>query len=105
MAGDPRLAHHQGNRCHVSSVFVLHSHAQSVPHSEALEGRGLINRIKTPDDGRRQLIQLSDQGRDLFDAMWERSAEIYKEIEDECGKELIEDVLDGLKRIQMALHT
>ena len=72
---------------------------------KALEARGLINRIKTPDDGRRQLIKLSDQGHDLFNAMWERSAEIYREIEDECGKDLIEDVLDRLKHIQIALHT
>ena len=71
---------------------------------KTLESDGVISRIKSDDDGRRQVIKLTAKGRKMFDEMSPRSAQIYAEIEQEVGREEIDAIVSKLRQLQSRLN-
>ena len=69
-----------------------------------LEADGLLQRIKDDDDGRRQRISMTDEGRKLFEEMSPKSADIYREIEADCGKSNIDELVKRLQSVRTALE-
>ena len=71
---------------------------------KSLENDGLIVRTKTESDGRRQAITLTQSGKALFDKMSPVSAAIYSEIEQACGLDSIDTLIENLNALQVNLE-
>lgn len=69
-----------------------------------LEGRSLLERRPHPDDQRRSLISLSDEGRELVASVAPKSEELYHRIEHGFGRERLERLLDELHELAALDH-
>ena len=70
---------------------------------KALTERGLIEKARDADDGRRVMLAIAPQGRDLLRRVTPDSARIYAELEDRYGKDRVEnlmDLLDALSQLK-----
>jgi homoprotocatechuate degradation regulator HpaR len=66
---------------------------------KSLKARGLIALRKDKKDGRRTLISITPNGRDLIEEIAPESAQIYREIEDTFGRRDMERLLDLLEAV------
>ena len=64
-----------------------------------LEGRNLVVRWTAPQDQRRSLIELSEEGVGLVEAVGPLSEAIYNTIEDEFGPERLDRLLTELHEL------
>lgn len=69
----------------------------------ALEERGFIHVRRDPQDGRRALIRLSDQGRDFIRLVSPEGVAIYAEIERIIGRARLDNLLNELEFLQEQL--
>lgn len=63
----------------------------------SLEERGLINRRKHEQDGRRTMLSITDKGIALIEAVAPESRNIYAELRERYGNERYEALLDFLE--------
>jgi len=54
--------------------------ARTSRHITELAARGLIRRVQDPDDGRRAAVDLTAQGRTLYDELFPQSARFNREV-------------------------
>lgn len=71
---------------------------------KSLETRGFLAVRRDPDDGRRQLIRLTDAGQAFLREVTPQSAEIYARIEAAIGKDRVQALLDELDHLVQALE-
>jgi homoprotocatechuate degradation regulator HpaR len=64
-----------------------------------LEGRGLINRARHKEDGRKQVAQLSPKGQEMIAAITPQSTAIYAEIEAEFGAAETHTLMQALREL------
>ncbi|NOX72322.1 MAG: homoprotocatechuate degradation operon regulator HpaR [Alphaproteobacteria bacterium] len=64
-----------------------------------LAGRGLIERARHAEDGRRQVASLTSLGRDLIAEITPQSAAIYATLEAEFGADEVHDLMQALRRL------
>ena len=72
---------------------------------KSLRARGFIALRKDPDDGRRTLISLHEDGATFLAAAAPESAAIYKEIETLAGPDRIKTLLDEIDSLITKLST
>lgn len=63
-----------------------------------LTERGLIERVED-SDARRRRVQITDEGRAKYDAMSQKAAGIYEDLEERFGSEKMETLLDLLNEL------
>ncbi|MFC7704683.1 MarR family winged helix-turn-helix transcriptional regulator [Plastorhodobacter daqingensis] len=63
----------------------------------ALEAEGLLMRAPSPEDGRAEILSLSDKGRNLFEELGQRALAHDRELRNMLGPDLAAR-LDGLLR-------
>jgi len=78
------------------SVILTPSLTRILAH---LEGRGLIARTRHPEDGRRQLTELTDQGRKMIEEITPESAAIYADLTAAFGPENTQGLMQALRRL------
>lgn len=65
---------------------------------KTLTERGLIERVED-SDARRRRVQITEDGRAKYDAMSQKAAGIYEDLEDRFGTEKMETLLDLLNEL------
>ena len=78
------------------SVILMPSLTRILGH---LEAGGLISRTRHEEDGRRQIAELTGDGRSLIDRIAPESAAIYATIEAELGPGEIHAMMERLRRL------
>ena len=71
---------------------------------KALESRGLVSSLPG-EDRRTKITTLTDQGRDLFSAMIKGTQVIHETLEELIGKADLEDLIQKLTQLRIALET
>jgi DNA-binding MarR family transcriptional regulator len=72
-------------------------------HLRGLEGKGYVDRIPDPDDGRASLIAISTSGREKLDAAHRRVADGLAEVLGGWDPEEMATLSEGLVRLQRTL--
>ena len=67
--------------------------------TKGLEARGLVTRRRHDGDGRRLILDITEDGRSLLDSVTPKSAAVYREIEERFGAERLDQLLDLLEEI------
>ncbi|RZS91821.1 DNA-binding MarR family transcriptional regulator [Motilibacter rhizosphaerae] len=76
---------------------------RDVTHTvRALEDRGLVLRVKDPSHGRRQLVSLSPEGREVADALGRVMAEVQEEVFHGLSRDERSTLLRLLERVARA---
>ncbi|MGB0506468.1 MAG: homoprotocatechuate degradation operon regulator HpaR [Pikeienuella sp.] len=65
----------------------------------ALQSRGLISRGPSPEDARRQVITLTDEGMAMFKRVAPNSENIYRQLEATFGTDRLNRLLDELDEL------
>ncbi|WP_282181106.1 homoprotocatechuate degradation operon regulator HpaR [Aliiroseovarius marinus] len=65
---------------------------------KTLTERGLIERV-ADTDARRRRVQITEEGRAKYNAMSQKAAGIYEDLEDKFGTEKMETLLDLLNEL------
>ncbi len=65
---------------------------------KTLTERGLIERV-ADTDARRRRVQITEEGRAKYNAMSQKAAGIYEDLEDKFGTERMETLLDLLNEL------
>lgn len=67
---------------------------------QKLDEKDLITRHQDRNDGRKQVIQLSPNGKELIDSNRENSAAIINDVRERLGAEKFEHLIDLLNELQ-----
>ncbi len=68
-----------------------------------MESDGLITRTRATDDARRQSVELTADGKALFEKIAPQSEAIYAEIEQALTKDRVSEMVDGLRTMMSLL--
>jgi DNA-binding MarR family transcriptional regulator len=84
----------------------VHSDVSTVSRQvSALVGHGLLDKVSDPDDGRAQVVRLSDEGHALLDTIRAQRNEWFRELMDDWTAEEASDFAVHLDRLASALET
>ena len=85
---------------------VIHSDISTVSRQvSTLVGHGLLEKISDPEDGRAQLVRLSDEGHALLSAIQQQRNEWFRELMDDWTPDQASDFAAHLERFGSALET
>ena len=70
-----------------------------------LEGHGLVDKVSDPDDGRAQVVRLSDEGQALLAGIQQQRTEWFRELMDDWTAEEASDFAGHLERFGADLET
>jgi DNA-binding MarR family transcriptional regulator len=83
----------------------IHSDVSTVSRQvSALEGHGLVDKVTDPDDGRAQVVALSEQGQALLAGIQQQRTEWFRELMDDWTAEEASDFAGHLERLGGALE-
>ena len=68
-----------------------------------MESDGLITRTRATDDARRQSVELTADGKALFEKIAPQSEAIYAEIEQALTKDRVSEMVNGLRTMMSLL--
>lgn len=71
----------------------------------ALDARGFVQSARDPDDARRAVIAITQDGAAFIDTIAPQSAEIYRRIEDEIGSDRIAALVEQLDDLVTRLES
>jgi DNA-binding MarR family transcriptional regulator len=84
----------------------VHSDVSTVSRQvSALVGHGLLAKVSDPDDGRAQVVRLSDEGQALLGSIRAQRNEWFRELMDDWTPEEASDFAAHLERLASALET
>ncbi|WP_311198989.1 MULTISPECIES: homoprotocatechuate degradation operon regulator HpaR [Sulfitobacter] len=63
----------------------------------AMEEEGLLSRASDPDDGRKSIVTITDQGQQILQDHAGDAAALFSDFEARFGKQRMEDLLDMLE--------
>ena len=63
----------------------------------AMEQEGLLSRASDPDDGRKSIVTITDQGQQVLQDHAGDAAALFSDFEARFGKQRMEDLLDMLE--------
>jgi DNA-binding MarR family transcriptional regulator len=83
----------------------VHSDVSTVSRQvSTLESHGLVDKVSDPDDGRAQVVRLSDEGQTLIAGIQQQRTEWFRELMDDWTPEEASDFADHLERFGGALE-
>ncbi len=83
----------------------VHSDVSTVSRQvSTLEGHGLVAKVSDPEDGRAQVVRLSDEGHDLLGRIQQQRNEWFRELMADWTPEEASDFADHLERFGGALE-
>ena len=85
---------------------VIHSDVSTVSRQvSTLVGHGLLDKVSDPEDGRAQVVRLSDEGVALLRAIQQQRNEWFRELMDDWTPDQASDFAAHLERFGSALET
>ena len=85
---------------------LIHSDVSTVSRQvSTLVGHGLLDKVSDPEDGRAQVVGLSDEGHVLLKAIQQQRNEWFRELMDDWTPEEASDFAAHLERFGSALET
>jgi DNA-binding MarR family transcriptional regulator len=83
----------------------VHSDVSTVSRQvSTLESHGLVDKVSDPDDGRAQVVRLSDEGQALIAGIQQQRTEWFRELMDDWTPAEASDFADHLERFGGALE-
>jgi DNA-binding MarR family transcriptional regulator len=85
---------------------VIHSDVSTVSRQvSTLVGHGLLEKVSDPEDGRAQVVRLTDEGHTLLHAIQQQRTEWFRDLMDDWTPDQVSDFADHLERFGSALET